>query len=70
MVNRLTLVESAFVCPGQLDDSGDTCYNYARVLCHFGSLVMECRDAWAEGDGESDPLLEVVFATLSSSRPH
>ena len=24
-------------------------YNYARVLCHFGALVI---DAWAEGDGE------------------
>ena len=27
-------------------------YNYARVLCHYGSLVMEFRDGWAEGDGE------------------
>ena len=52
VVDRLTLVESSFVRPGELADSGDTRYNYARVLCHFGSLVMECRDAWAEGDGE------------------
>ena len=52
MVDRLTLVESAFVCSGELEDSGDTRYNYARVLCHFGSLVMEFRDAWAEGDSE------------------
>ena len=52
VVNRLTLVESSFLVPGEIDDSGDTCYNYARVLCHYGSLVMEFRDAWAEGDGE------------------
>jgi len=52
VVDRLTLVESAFVDPGEITDSGDTCYNYARVLCHYGSLLMEFRDAWAEGDGE------------------
>ena len=52
VVDRLTLVESAFIAPGELADSGDTCYNYARVSCHFSSLVMEFRDAWAEGDGE------------------
>ena len=27
-------------------------YNYSRVLCHYGSLVLEFTDAWAEGDGE------------------
>lgn len=52
VVDKLTLVESAFLAPGEIDDSGDTCYNYARALCHFGSLVMEFRDGWAEGDGE------------------
>ena len=52
VVERLTLVSSAFLDPGKLNDSRDTCYNYARVLCHYGSLVMEFRDAWAEGDGE------------------
>ena len=53
VVDRLTLVESSFL-PGEGDDTdeGDGAYNYARVLCHFGSLVMEFRDAWAEGDGE------------------
>ena len=25
---------------------------YARVLCHYGLLMIETRDAWAEGDGE------------------
>ena len=52
VVDRLTLVELVFVAPGEMADSGDTCYNYAHVLCHFGSLVIEFRDAWAEGDGE------------------
>lgn len=52
VVDRLTLVESAFITPGEISDTTDTKYNYARVLCHYGSLVMEFRDAWAEGDGE------------------
>ena len=30
VVDRLTLVESAFVAPGEMADSGDTCYNYHR----------------------------------------
>ena len=25
---------------------------YTRVLCHYGCLVLEFRDAWGEGDGE------------------
>ena len=52
VVERLTLVDSAFVTPGEISDSDDTCYNYARVLCHYGSLVMEFRDAWGVGQGE------------------
>ena len=35
-----------------VEEVKDGVYNYARVLCHFGSLVMELVDAWAEGDGE------------------
>ena len=52
VVEQLTLVDSSFIVPGEMEDTEDTCYNYARVLCHYGSLVMEFRDAWAEGDGE------------------
>ena len=48
VVERMTLVDSAFLS-GE-DNSEDD--NYARVLCHYGSLVMEFRDAWAEGDGD------------------
>lgn len=33
-------------------DTKDGVYNYARVLCHYGSMLLEFRDAWAEGDGE------------------
>ena len=30
----------------------DGVYNYARVLRHHASLVVEFSDAWREGDGE------------------
>ena len=33
-------------------DTKDKVYNYARVLCHYGAMLLEFRDAWAEGDGE------------------
>ena len=52
VVNRLTLIDSAFLAPGEITDTGDTCYNYACVLCHYGALMMAFQDAWAEGDGE------------------
>ena len=33
-------------------DDGDGVRSYARVLCHFASLVLLFVDAWKEGDGE------------------
>ena len=33
-------------------DTEDKVYNYARVLCHYGAMLLEFWDAWAEGDGE------------------
>lgn len=51
VVDRMGLVDSAFEDCGT-PDTADGIYNYARVLCHFGSLCMEFRDAWAERDGE------------------
>lgn len=51
VVDRMTLVDSAFHDSGT-EDNKDRVYNYARVLCHYGSLVMEFQDAWGEGDGE------------------
>ena len=65
MVDRLTLVDSAFLVPGETVDSGDTRYNYARVLCHYGSLIMEFRDAWAEGDGERELRCWRLFCHIS-----
>ena len=32
-------------------DDKDHVHNYTRVLCHYGTLLMEFMDAWAEGDG-------------------
>lgn len=53
VVDKLTLVDSAFLEDGCEDGSEeDKKFNYTRVLCHYGSLVIEFRDAWAEGDGE------------------
>ena len=51
VAERCTLIEGSFT-NGAIPDNTDSIYNYARVLCHFGSLVMEFRDAWHEGDGE------------------
>ncbi len=51
VVDRLTLVDAAFE-GGTTKTSSDTVYNYTRTLCHYGSLMMEFRDAWAEGDGD------------------
>ena len=53
VVNRLTLVESAFHADSQISESSsDMIYNYTRTLCHYGSLMVEFKDAWAEGDGD------------------
>ena len=51
VVHQCILIGNDFVNE-KVADSGDHIYNYARVLCHYGSIVMEFRDGWAEGDGE------------------
>ena len=51
VVEQCTLIEGTYTSE-QVKETGDGVYNYARVLCHFGTLVMEFRDAWAEGDGD------------------
>jgi len=48
VVEECTLID---IC-GTVPETDDKVYNYARVLCHYGSLVLEFRDACAEGDGE------------------
>ena len=51
VVEKCTIVEGAMT-GDPVEETKDCVHNYARVLCHLGSLVMEVRDAWAEGDGE------------------
>ena len=51
IVDSYTLVTNAFF-DEPVAESGDGIHNYAHILCHFGSLMMEFTDAWAEGDGE------------------
>ena len=34
------------------ETSSDMIYNYTCTLCHYGSLMVEFKDAWAEGDGD------------------
>ena len=48
VVEECTLID---IC-GDVTDTDDHVYNYARVLCHYGALILEFRDACAEGDGE------------------
>ena len=52
VVDECTVVEHAFSGEKVDDMVGDGKYNYARMVCHSGSLVIEFRDGWAEGDGE------------------
>ena len=53
VVDELAIVEQAFDYKRIVeDDKTDYIYNYAHVLCHYGSLIMEFMDAWSEGDGE------------------
>ena len=51
VVEKYTLIDEALTRQpiAQLDDG---IHNYTKVLCHFGALVLEFLDAWAEGDGE------------------
>ena len=46
-----TVVDGCFT-NDDVADSEDGVYSYTRILCHYGSLVMEFWDAWHEGEGE------------------
>lgn len=48
VVDECTLISSC----GEVVETDDKVYNYARVLCHYGALVAEFKDACAEGDGD------------------
>ena len=49
VVEQCTLVDASFL-GGEVDDQNDHIHNYAKVLCYFGSLLMEFMDGWAEGN--------------------
>ena len=51
VVDQCGLIEEALLLM-PVDNTNDGVYNYARILCHYGSLVLEFMDAWAEGDGD------------------
>ena len=52
IVEHCTLID---VCgTGSVNETNGKVYNYARVLCHYGALVTEFKDAWHFGDGERE----------------
>ena len=51
VVDQFTLINGALTGDSVME-TNDGAFNYGKILCHFGSLVIEIRDAWAEGDGE------------------
>lgn len=60
VVEKCTINDAALTFQPHPDTEDHIC-SYARVLCHFGSLVMVFRDAWAEGDGDRILLCWKVF---------
>ena len=52
-MERCTLIEGAFF-DEKVDNTKDAKYNYARVLCHYGTLLMEFLDSWGADDGDRD----------------
>lgn len=59
IVELCTLIGGAFT-DETVSDTQDAKYNYVRVLCHYGVLVMGWRRWWM-----GFPLLEVIFAPFS-----
>ena len=51
VVAKCSLVGEAILLQ-KIPKGDDQINNYARVLCHLGSLALEFSDAWKEGDGE------------------
>ena len=60
IVNECTLIDIST----DVEDTKDRVYNYARNLCHYGALLLELKDAWAEGDGDR------VFQSWKLMMPH
>lgn len=51
MVEKCSIIEDSILFKS-VAETGDMVYNYARTLCHYGSLALEFVDAWGEGDGD------------------
>ena len=51
VVERCTLVDGALTRETVINIKGGV-YSYARVVCHYGALIMEFCDACVEGGGD------------------
>ena len=52
VAKKCSIISDAIVKPGQkLTETKDGIYNYARVLCHHASLVVEFSNGRSNGDG-------------------
>lgn len=51
VAGKFSLLGNAIVGE-EVPQTNDAVYDYARVFCHFGSLALEFKDAWGEGDGD------------------
>lgn len=48
VVKECTLIDFC----SDIVETDDHVYNYARVMCHYGALILDFQDACNEGDGE------------------
>lgn len=60
IADELTVISQAVLLK-PVPESNDGVHNYARVLCHYASLVVEFVEGWREGDGERVPRCWRVF---------
>lgn len=51
VAEKFTINEKA-IAGEDIPQTCDAVYDYARVFCHFGSMALEFKNAWEEGDGE------------------
>ncbi len=50
VADKFSIIEDA-ILGGQIPQTNDAVFDYARVFCHFGSLALEFTNSWEEGDG-------------------
>lgn len=60
VLGTCTINDTAITFRAQ-SDTQDYVSSYAWVLCHFGSLITACWDAWVEGDGDWNLICLKVF---------